>query len=90
MHSNSQALASSSFAGAKTAAEMDAASRVVAAMEFAANKAGEFLSRYAETRRRHREMVETIRLLSSLDDHQLRDIGVERGQIAAVCRKNAE
>ena len=90
MHSNSQALASDDYAMAKTSAAMDAASRVMATLDAATAKAGALLRRYAEARRRHREMVETIRLLSSLDNHQLRDIGVERGQIVAICRKNAE
>jgi uncharacterized protein YjiS (DUF1127 family) len=90
MHSNSQALATDGYAMAKTNAAMDAANQVVATLDAAAIKAGDILRRYAEARRRHREMVDTIRLLSSLDDHQLRDIGVERGQIVEICRQNAE
>ncbi|MEX0922570.1 MAG: DUF1127 domain-containing protein [Rhodovibrionaceae bacterium] len=86
MHSNTQALAIHSFAMNKANAAIDAAGRVAAALDFAAAQAGEMFRRYAESRRRHRAMVETITLLSRLDDHQLRDIGVERGQIAAVSR----
>lgn len=90
MHSTSEAMATESFAMRRTNTAVEAANRVAAAFDSATARAVEALRRYAEARRRHREMVETIALLSSLDDHQLRDIGVERGQISAICRRNAE
>lgn len=90
MSSISQAMPSDGYAMAKTNAMIDAANRVLAFSDSAAEKVAYLFRSYAETRRRHRDMIETIALLSRLDDHQLRDIGVERGQIAEICRGTAE
>lgn len=90
MRSTSEAVATETFAMSKSNATMEAAVRVMATFDYVAGRAVEALRSYAEARRRHRKMVETIALLSSLDDHQLRDIGVERGQITTVCRGKSE
>ena len=44
------------------------------------------LSRIAETLRQNRNMRATISELKSLSDHDLKDIGIERGQIEGIAR----
>lgn len=87
MHSTSGAIAKQGIAFQKTGAALDVAIRILTALDETAAWVGNLLRRTAEARRRHRDMVETMALLSRLDDHQLRDIGVERGQIVTVVRK---
>ena len=90
MSSISEAMPSDGYAMVKTNAMIDAANRVLAALDFASAKVAYVLRSYGEKRRRHREMIETIALLSRLDDHQLRDIGVERGQIVEIFGRASE
>lgn len=90
MHSNTEAMASQSFAMHRTNAAAQAANGMIAAFDQFATQVTLFASSYVAARRRHKAMVETISMLSHLDDHQLRDIGVERGQIASVARQAVE
>ena len=90
MHSSTDVMASQGFAMKRSNAAIQAAGLVFEAFDYVAARATAIARGYVEARRRNKAMIETISLLSHLDDHQLRDIGVERGQIVGIARRAAE
>ena len=90
MHSSSEAIAEHRVAFHRSGVALGRASRVLAVLDQACARLLDKLRRAAEARRRHREMVETIALLSSLDKHQLRDIGIDEGHFVPPYRKASD